>query len=216
VTKHVPGSFGRHASSTIYWSDNSSSICVLGCRLWPPPRSMQSSFGCTLDKQRVTSRKNAVTLIRQFYRRKWARLFLLWRAGFKYERIESHNLDIITILQSWRVINVCWQKIVAFDIGFLIWDVAYIDPKHPLHYLLPPVEIPKVKWCCGVHISISASTQQSHSLLAKFRSIQCVLVFLMYNNFLVGVCYWVTDCQLLTVTLYCIVLFQPPTVAFNK
>ena len=75
------------------------------------------------------------------------------------------------------------------------------DPKHPLHYLLLRVKCPIFKRFCGLHIHISFHWQ-SYPLWTVFCAIlrfQEVLEFLLNNNFHVCVCYWITDCQWLTV-----------------
>jgi len=42
------------------------------------------------------------------------------------------------------------------------------DPKHPLHYLLPPVKVSHSQMFFVTYIPISASTWQSYSLWMRF------------------------------------------------
>jgi len=102
-----------------------------------------------------------------------------------------------------------------------------------MHYLLLAAKVSRSQLCCGLSApcdflfkcavykytylltyvylhNMSASSWQSYSLcvdeilfhIAFLRS----FVFLMYNNFLVDVCYWVSDCLLLTLyLLHCII-----------
>ena len=69
-------------------------------------------------------------------------------------------------------------------------------PKHPLHYLLPPVKVSHsqiVLWpTYSYQLPLSKATDE---ICCHFQE---VLVFLMNNDGHVCVCYWVTDCQLLT------------------